>query len=276
MINKKTEFEKLCKIKTLIFDGAMGTSIQTAQINKKLSDEDFIYDKTVKEGCNEILTINKPEIIKDIHKSFLDAGADCLETNTFGANLIKLKEYGLEHLHNKINSEAVTLAKKAIEEYQTSLNSSQLPKLVFGSLGPSGMLPSLQEPGLSDIAFDELSVVYYKQAKSLIDSGVDGIIIETCQDILEMKATIFGVKKYLSETRTNIPIIAQITLDVNGRMLEGTDIDSALTTIESLDVDVIGLNCSTGPQEMVESLRFLSENSSVKIWEEHIRSCRKI
>lgn len=231
----------------LVFDGAMGTSLQ----GYNLSNADF----GGKEGCNDYLSYLKPEIITEIHTAFLNAGCDCLETNTFGSNRIKLEEYGIADLIVEINTAAVNCAKQAI----LNVHGPNSNHYVIGSMGPTGYLPSSSDPTLSNISVDTLYETYKEQAAILIAAGVDGLIIETGQDILEMKHAVVGAKDAIAESGKDILLIAQPTLDTSGRMLLGTDVQTALPLFIDLGVDVLGLNCSTGPDEMRESVRYLSQ-----------------
>ncbi len=232
------------KDRVLVTDGSMGVTI----FQLDLSADDY----NGKEGCVDYLSITKPEIIQKIHESFLEVGCDVVETNTFGANKIKLKEFDLDNVY-EINKSAAEIANKAVAKFGG---------FVAGSIGPSGLLPGSSDPELSNISFNELVNVFKEQALGLIDGKVDVFIIETQQDILETKATIIGVKQALAEKGKQIPIVVQVTLDINQKMLLGTDVAAALTTLDCLDVGIIGMNCSTGPAEMTESVRFLCNNTN--------------
>lgn len=237
----------------LLFDGAMGTSIQ----QYRLSAEDFHG----KEGCNEYLCLIQPDLIRKIHESFLHAGCDCVETNTFGANRLKLQEYGLEASVVAINQAAVHLARQAIERQE----SDNRPCYITGSLGPTGFLPSSSDPLLSKVSVDFLQEVYFEQALVLVESGVDALLIETGQDILEMKHAVIGARRAIAEARKDILLMVQPTLDRSGRMLLGTDLAAALPLFADLGVDTFGINCSTGPDEMRESVRYLALHSPLPI-----------
>jgi 5-methyltetrahydrofolate--homocysteine methyltransferase len=250
-MSKKTYLESLQE-RVLIFDGAMGTSVQKYD----LTPEEFGGPQF--EGCNDYLCITNPRIIQEIHSSFLEAGADVLETATFGSTRPKLGEYGIPDEVYHQNYTAAQIARKLADEYSTQSR----PRYVAGSMGPTGFLPSADDPTLSAITYQQLKDVYKEQAKPLVEGGVDLLIIETVQDILELKAAIAGVHEYFRESGRSVPIQAQVTLDTSGRMLLGTDIVGALTTLQYLPVSIIGLNCSTGPEHMREPLRVLGETAS--------------
>lgn len=252
----------LMKKRTIVFDGAMGTQIQKCN----LTAEDF-GSKDL-EGANDHLVITRPDVIEEIHNLYLEAGADVVETNTFGASRLKLEEYGLNTVAEH-NRDAAALARKSADKYSTPDN----PRFAFGSIGPTGMLPSSDDEALSAINYDQLRAIFSEQAYHLIEGGVHGLLIETSQDILEVKAAVAGCIEareraagdgHIGEAG-DVVLQVQVTLDSNGRMLLGTDIKAALAILEPLAVDVIGLNCSTGPQEMRESVRYLLENSSKPI-----------
>jgi 5-methyltetrahydrofolate--homocysteine methyltransferase len=241
--------------RVLIFDGAMGTSLQ----DQKLSAEQFGGEPY--EGCNDYLVLTYPQAVEAVHRSFLEIGVDVIETDSFRANRLTLGEYGLQDRVIEINRAAAALARRLADEYSTPDH----PRFVAGSMGPSGKLPSADDPDLSDVSFDELADIFREQAVGLIQGGVDVLLIETSQDILEVKAAIQGIEKAFEQTGEVLPIQAQVTLDTTGRMLLGTDIASAQTILEGLPIDVIGLNCSTGPEHMREPIRFLGENSGLPV-----------
>jgi len=249
--------------KVLVFDGAMGTSLQ----NQNLTAEHFGGEQY--NGCNDYLVISYPEAVEKVHRSFMEAGVDVLETDTFRSNRITMKEYGLQDRIIEINKAAASLARRIADEYSTKdVERSTLnvqPRFVAGSIGPSGKLPSTNDPELSNVKYDELIDTFREQAVGLIQGGVDLLLIETSQDILEVKAAITGIHKAFSETNVYLPIQAQVTLDTTGRMLLGTDINASLTILEGMGIDVIGLNCSTGPEHMREPIRFLGENSTLPV-----------
>jgi 5-methyltetrahydrofolate--homocysteine methyltransferase len=236
----------------LVFDGAMGTSIQRYH----LSADDF--GGKAFEGCNDHLVLTRPDVILEIHESFMAAGCDVLETCTFQSTPRRLEEWGLLDKVRDINVAAARLAREVADRYAAPDH----PRFVAGSIGPTGLLPSSSDPVLSATTFEELSEQYYLQAKYLVEGGVDVLLVETAQDILEVKAALAGFERLFTELGRRVPVQAQVTLDTSGRMLLGTDIASAMTTLESLRVDVLGLNCSTGPDHMREPIRFLTEHAS--------------
>ena len=240
----------------VIFDGAMGTSIQAYD----LAAEDF--GGPAYQDCIDYLVITRPDVIAEIHASFLNAGAEAIETNTFRSNRRTLAEHGLGERTVEINREAARIARQACDRVEAATG---IPRFVAGSMGPSGLLPSGDDPELSDISFDELAALFAEQARGLVEGGADLLLLETGQDILEVKAAVYGINAYFAESGTRIPLQAQITLDVSGRMLFGTDIAGALATLEALPIDVLGMNCSTGPEYMRQPVQHLIERSKLPI-----------
>jgi 5-methyltetrahydrofolate--homocysteine methyltransferase len=252
--------------KVLVFDGAMGTSLQ----KQNLTAEHFGGEQY--NGCNDYLVISYPEAVEKVHRSFLEVGVDVLETDTFRSNRITMAEYKLQDRVIEINVAAAQLARRLADEYsiidiRNSNNESRTshPRFVAGSIGPSGKLPSTSDPELANVSFDELVDVFREQAVGLIRGGVDVLLIETSQDILEVKAAIIGCHKAMNESGIYLPLQAQVTLDTTGRMLLGTDVNAALVILEDMGIDVIGLNCSTGPEHMREPIRILGENSTLPV-----------
>ena len=202
--------------------------------------------------CHEALVLNRPDVIEGVHASMLEAGAEVVETDTFQGSRLKLEEWGLGEHTLEINTKAAEIARVAAGE----------DRFVAGSIGPTGFLPASTDPTLGDISFGKLVEVFAEQATGLVQGGADLIIIETAQDILEVKAAIFGAREAFKEAGRTLPIQTSVSLLPNGgKMLLGTDIQAVLTTLAALDVDVIGLNCSTGPEDMRDAIRFLGENS---------------
>ena len=241
--------------RVLVYDGAMGTNIQL----HNPTPEDF--GGKALEGCNDNLVLTRPDIIQSIHESFLAVGCDVVETCTFQSTPHRLREWGLEDKTRALNVQAARLARAACDKYSTP----ERPRFVAGSIGPPGMLPSSSDPALGNITFEALAETYYWQAKYLVEGGVDVLLVETAQDILEVKAALTGFERLFAELGHRVPVQAQITLDTSGRMLLGTDIASAVATLEAMRVDVIGLNCSTGPEHMREPIRFMTEHASVPV-----------
>ena len=241
--------------RVLVFDGAMGTSIQRYE----LTPADFGGEAL--EGCNDHLVLSRPDVISEIHASFLAAGCDVVETDTFRSNRFTLAEYGLGDQVREINIAAARLARAAADEFATA----GPRRFVAGSIGPSGFLPSAADPTLGNTTFAELVPLFREQAAALIAGGVDLLLIETSQDILEAKAAVFGCRAAMREAGRPVALQVQVTLDTSGRMLLGTDIGAAAVTLEALGIDVIGLNCSTGPEHMRQPVRWLAENCPLPV-----------
>ncbi len=237
--------------RVLVFDGAMGTELMSLD----LGPDDF--GGAAYTGCNEALTLSRPDLIRRVHDAYLAAGADVVETDSFTASRLKLDEYGLGDRTADVNRTAAALARAACDAVSTP----EKPRFVAGALGPTGMLISSSDPTLSKITFDELADIYGEQATYLVEGGVDFLLLETSQDLLEMKAAIAGITRAFDRGVRRVPIQAQATLDVTGRMLLGTDIRAVTATLDALAIDVIGLNCSTGPSHMRDAVRYLVENS---------------
>ena len=251
-LTEKEPFLDAMKNRILLFDGAMGTEIQ----RRDPKPEDFPNNQ---DGFNDGLVITHPEWIKKIHRDYLDAGSDCIETNSFGSNKIKLDEYGFGDQTIEFNKKIATIASEVCAEY------SDKPRYVIGSMGPTGYLPSSNDPDLGQIPLDEIRVAFELQAEGLIIGGVDALLIETSQDILEVKLVIEACHNAIKKTGKKIPIIANTTLDQYGKMLLGTNIQAAYTTVSDMGIDVFGLNCSTGPVEMTPSVQWLDEQDEHSI-----------
>ncbi|HWJ50137.1 MAG TPA: homocysteine S-methyltransferase family protein, partial [Solirubrobacteraceae bacterium] len=233
----------------VVYDGGMGATLEQFE----LTSEDY---GGLAGKCHEALVLNRPDVIEGVHSSMLEAGAEVVETDTFQGSRIKLEEWGLGEYTQEINTRAAEIARKAAGEN----------RFVAGSIGPTGYLPASEEPSLGQIRFGELVTVFAEQASALIDGGADLLIIETAQDILEVKAAIFGAREAFKSAGRVLPIHTSVSLLPNGgKMLLGTDISAVLTTLEALKVDVIGLNCSTGPQDMRDAIRFLGEHCPVPV-----------
>jgi 5-methyltetrahydrofolate--homocysteine methyltransferase len=237
------DFREAIAGRVVVYDGGMGATLEQFE----LTAEDY---GGLPGKCHEALVLHRPDVIEGVHASMLDAGAEVIETDSFQASRLKLGEWGLaEHTH-EINLKAAQIARRAAGEQ----------RFVAGSIGPTGFLPASEDPTLGRIGFGELVEVFHEQARGLIEGGADLIIIETAQDILEVKAAIFGAREAFADTGRALPIHASVSLlPQGGKMLLGTDISSVLATLEALRVDVIGLNCSTGPEDMRDAIRFLGE-----------------
>ncbi len=243
-----SNFLQTVRERVVIYDGAMGTNIQKR--NPTLDDY------WGKENCSEVLVLSRPDIIRDIHADFFKVGCDIVETNTFGATRIVLGEFGLQDRVAEINLTAVKLAKEVAQQFSTSTR----PRFVAGSIGPTTKLPSL-----GHISFDDMVAAYEEQASALIEGGVDVLLVETAQDLLQAKIAAIGVLEAMKKAGKRLPLQVQVTLQESGTMLLGTEIGAALTALEPLDVDIIGMNCATGPAEMNDAVRYLGANSTKDI-----------
>ncbi|MBU1657206.1 MAG: homocysteine S-methyltransferase family protein, partial [Candidatus Omnitrophica bacterium] len=233
---------------TVLLDGAFGTYVQSFGIKES--------DFKGKTGCMEYLSITRPDIIHRVHEDYFDAGSDAVETNTFGANAVKLSEYGLSKDVFKINKASTSIARDSADRFSSSGHS----RYVVGAMGPTGKLPSSTDPILGDITYTELKRIFRDQASGIIAGGADAILVETGSDLLEMKAALTGAKEAAADFGKAPVIMAQCTLVDNGRMLLGTEISAVMTIFYSLGADVIGLNCGAGPLAMEEEVRYLAGN----------------
>jgi 5-methyltetrahydrofolate--homocysteine methyltransferase len=234
--------------RVVIADGAMGTMLQAA--NPSLADFEN------HEGCNEILNVSRPDIVRSVHDEYLAAGVDAIETNTFGANWSNLADYGIEDRIYELAFAGGSIARQAADAFSTV----DKPRFVLGSLGPGTKLPSL-----GHTTYENLKTAYYTAAKGLADSGCDALLVETSQDLLQVKAAVNGCRQAIVEASHDIVLIAQVTVETTGTMLMGSEIGAALNALEPMGVDLIGLNCATGPAEMSEHLRYLSKNAKIAI-----------
>jgi 5-methyltetrahydrofolate--homocysteine methyltransferase len=249
MADRMRDYRQAISERVVVFDGGMGATLEQFD----LTSEDY---GGLPGKCHEALVLNRPDVIEGVHSSFVEAGAEVVQTDSFQASRIKLEEWGLGEHTLEINRKAAEIARKAAGD----------TRFVAGSIGPTGHLPASDDPTLGNIRFRELVAVFAEQATGLIQGGADLIIIETAQDILEVKAAVFGAREAFKELDTQLPIQTSVSLLPNGgKMLLGTDISSALATLEALKVDVIGLNCSTGPEDMRDAIRFLGEFSPVPV-----------
>jgi 5-methyltetrahydrofolate--homocysteine methyltransferase len=251
MVFERRYLDAMAK-RVLVHGGVMGSNIQ--KLNLTAQD----YGGPATEGLNDYLAIVKPGVIAGVHRAFLAAGVDVIITCSFRANRITLAEYGLGGRVLEVTTAAARLARSAADEFATP----DQPRYVIGTIGPTGRLPSADDPELSNISFDELADIAREQAVGLIGGGVDALVIETSQDLLELKSAVAGIHSAFAETGKRVPIQAQVTLDTTGRMLLGTDITAVAAILERLPVEVIGLNCSTGPEHMREPVRYLCEHTT--------------
>src|SRR5215470_7493055 len=238
-------FLKTVQERVVIYDGAMGTNV-----HKRNPSLDDYWGK---ENCTEVLVLSRPDIIRDIHADFFRVGCDVVETDTFGGSRIVLAEFELQDRVREINVKAAQLAREVANQFSTK----DKPRFVAGSLGPSTKLPSL-----GHISFDKMVEAYEEQAAALIEGGVDVLLVETCQDLLQAKIATIGVFDAMRKSGKRLPVTVQVTLQESGTMLLGTEIGAALTALEPFDADIIGLNCATGPAEMNDAVRFLAANST--------------
>ncbi len=243
----REKFIERLRQRVLLCDGGTGTLIQAEEWDV---DKDFLG----LENCSEILCRTRPDFVRKLHRVYFEAGADCVETNTFGANKVVFAEFDLVAQTYELNRLAAELAREVADEFTTP----EWPRYVLGSMGPGTKLPSL-----GHIGYDTLEDSYYEQARGLLDGGVDAFLLETHQDLLTMKAGINAIKRARAEkgmSRADAPIFAQVTIETTGTMLVGSDIGCAVTALAAMDVDAIGLNCATGPTEMAEHVQYLGEN----------------
>ena len=243
-----SSFLDTLKERIVVFDGAMGTNIQV----QNLTPDDF----GGLDGCNEYLIVTKPEAVEKVHAGFLEAGCDVVETDTFGAASIVLAEYDIADKAYELNLKAAQLAKRVASDYSTR----DWPRWVAGSMGPTTKLPSL-----GHISFLDMKKSYYDQVRGLVDGGADLLIVETCQDLLQTKSALAAIFEYFEEIKRRVPVIAQVTIEAFGTMLMGTEIGAALTALEPFPIDVIGMNCATGPKQMSENVRYLCQNSTLPV-----------
>src|SRR5258707_6106937 len=243
------DFLAATRERVVVFDGGMGATLEQSDLTR----ENY---GGLEGKCHEALVLNRPDVIEGVHASMLEAGAEVVETDTFQGSRLKLDEWGLGEHTLEINTKAAEIARKAAGE----------DRFVAGAIGPTGFLPASTDPTLGDISFATLAEVFADQARGLVEGGADLIIVETAQDILEVKAAIFGAREAFAQTGRTLPIQASVSLLPNGgQMLLGTDIAAVLTTLSGLDIDVIGLNCSTGPEDMRDAIRYLGENSPLPV-----------
>ena len=249
LTNRAQELLTALDERVVIADGAMGTMLQ----DRKPTLEDFQGH----EGCNEILNVTRPDIVLDVHNAYFETGIDCVETNTFGANWSNLSDYGIDDRIEELAKAGAALARKSADEFTAK---DGKPRWVLGSMGPGTKLPSL-----GHTTYAHLKDTFALQAQGLIHGGADAFLVETSQDLLQTKAAVSGCKQAIVDTGIRLPIFVEVTVETTGTMLMGSEIDAALTTLEPLGIDMIGLNCATGPAEMSEHLRQLSKHSRIPV-----------
>jgi len=245
-----SEFLEILRERIVVFDGAMGTNLQV----QNLTLDDFGGLRF--EGCNENLLVTRPDAVEKVHAAFLDVGCDVIETNSFNGTPVDFAEYDMADQTYDMNVRAATLAKRIASGYSTK----DKPRWVAGSMGPGRKLPTL-----GHIRFLDLKAAYGEQVRGLLDGGVDLLIVETCQDLLQTKAALSAIFENFNKNRRRVPVIAQVTIEVFGTMLNGTEIGAALTALAPFPIDVIGMNCGTGPRHMTESIRYLCENAPLPV-----------
>ncbi|MFI6230144.1 methionine synthase [Micromonospora echinospora] len=244
----RTSFLNELSDRILVADGAMGTMLQAADLT--------LDDFEGYEGCNEILNVTRPDVVRSVHEAYLAAGSDCVETNTFGANLANLGEYDIQHRIRELSEAGARIAREAADAWSTP----ERPRFVIGSIGPGTKLPTL-----GHAAYATLRDAYQQNAAGLIAGGADALLVETSQDLLQVKAAVVGSRRAMAESGTTVPLICHVTVETTGTMLLGSEIGAALTALEPLGIDLIGLNCATGPAEMSEHLRYLSQHARVPL-----------
>jgi 5-methyltetrahydrofolate--homocysteine methyltransferase len=235
---------KACQERVLLFDGGMGSMLQTYE----LSEDDF----EGKEGCNELLVCTRPQIVQEIHSAYFKAGADIVETNSFGSASIVLAEYDIADQSYQLSKKAAELAREVAKGFSTP----DKPRYVAGSVGPTTKLPTL-----SHIAYSDMKASFVIQMQGLVDGGADLLLIETCQDLLQVKAAIAALEKVRQACGFRVPAMVQVTIETTGTMLVGSDIATIVTALQPYDIDALGMNCATGPREMAEHIRYLSQHS---------------
>ncbi len=238
------DFLNALRERVLVFDGAMGTMLHAADLS--------LDDYQGKEGCSEILCVTRPDVVQGIHAAYFEAGADAVETNSFGGAAIVLAEYDLADQVVELNRLAARLAREVADGFEADGR----PRWVAGSMGPGTKLPTL-----GHTTYGILRATYADQAQGLLEGGADVLLVETCQDLLQLKAAVAGAFAGMKRVGRRVPLMAQVTIETTGQMLLGSDIAAALTAIEPLGVDVIGMNCATGPAEMGEHLRYLAQHA---------------
>ena len=247
-----SRFLDLLRERVLFFDGAMGTQLQA----RELKADDFGGARW--EGCFDHLSLTRPDVVEEVHAAYFEAGADVVETNSFQASRLRLEEWGLGEKTLELNRAAAAIARRVADRFE---HADGRPRFAAGSMGPSGYLPSSEDAELGRLGLEDLVAAFRPQAQGLVEGGADVLILETCQDMLEMKAQILAARDAFAATGRQLPLQCSVTLDPVGRMLLGTDIGAALATLEAMGAEIIGLNCSTGPDLMRDAVRYLAQNA---------------
>ncbi|HEX8684945.1 MAG TPA: homocysteine S-methyltransferase family protein, partial [Pyrinomonadaceae bacterium] len=245
-----SKFLETLRERVVVFDGAMGTNLQV----QNLSVDD--YGGAQYEGCPEYLLVSRPEAVERVHAGFLEVGCDVVETDSFGGIPYVLDEYGIGHMAYDLNVKAARLARRVAADFSTGGR----PRWVAGSMGPG-----TKSPTLGHVTYRQVKEAYGVQARGLLDGGCDLLVVETCQDLLQTKATLAAIFEEFKRRGGRVPVFAQVTIETFGTMLPGTEIGAALTALEPFPIDVIGMNCGTGPRNMTESLRYLCENARLPV-----------
>jgi 5-methyltetrahydrofolate--homocysteine methyltransferase len=259
------KIEDILKQRILILDGAMGTMIQRHKLEEKDFRGEILKDHPHPlKGNNDLLSITRPDIIKDIHRQYFEAGADMVETNTFGSTTVAQADYHLEHLVYEINFQAAKIAREVADE--VTRKNPDKPRFVAGSMGPttklSSMSPDVNNPGYRAITFDELVVAFKQQAKGLLDGGVDVLLLETITDTLNVKAALFGIQELFDESGKQVPVMVSGTItDASGRILSGQTAEAFLISVSHVPLLSIGLNCAMGAAALRPYLQVLNERS---------------
>ena len=242
--NSPAAFREALATRVVVADGAMGTMLQ--------AQDPSMDDFQGHEGCNEILNVTRPDIVRTVHEAYFDAGVDAVETNTFGANLANLAEYGIESRIEELAEAGARIAREVADDRSTA----DQPRWVIGSIGPGTKLPTL-----GHVPYATLRDAYETQVRGMLTGGVHAVLVETAQDLLQAKAAVIGAKRALKAAGSDAALMCQVTVETTGTMLLGSEIGAALTALEPLGIDVLGLNCATGPDEMSEHLRHLSRHA---------------
>ena len=262
-MNAPSVLNDLLKERIVILDGAVGTMIQARKLQEADYRSERFRDWTRDVmGNNDLLNLTQPGVIQAIHREYLEAGADIIETNTFNSTTISMADYGMETIAVELNLAGARNARAAADAFMAANPGRTC--FVAGALGPTNktasLSPDVQNPAYRAITYDELVKVYYEQTRALVEGGVDLLLVETCQDILQAKCALYGVNRARRALSSDTPVACQVTIDVNGAMLLGTEIGAALATLEPFDLEFIGMNCATGPELMNDAIRYLGHN----------------